>query len=315
MATLIEEAVKLEKEQLEGYVKLQGFRTAPKKGNGEYGVGNCYTRGGELLEYKIWDEPLIKQMEQLVEQMGQGFYIAFKAVGNIYQGKFSLSVIGLSVPQQDGFNIADYIPTRLSVPELMTTVNQILGTKVTDKGRGIVQKILTGETAQRFVSEFAGKSMHDAEPIGLLNHTTKMMQILDLVMMQHNNFGLTQDGVDLMYVGVLIHDIGKIRELKDGLYTDISVATHRGLGAEMIFALRTDIIKEYGEMWYYNLLSIILQHHGQHEERPRTVYAYIAHQVDNFESRLTIIDEKVQGAKNGQEIYMDDFRLTVEKQQ
>lgn len=203
----------------------------------------------------------------------------------------------------------------LNARELNGKVNQILRNRVTPDALLVVGAILKGDIANRFASEFAGMHMHDAEPVGLLHHTTKMMEILDLVMFQHKNFGLDSNGVDLMYTGVLLHDIGKILELKNGLYTDIAIATHRFLGAEMIMEHKNFIIEKYDTLFYYNLISIITQHHGQYEERPRTIYSYIIHLIDNLEAQMTIIDEKYKEAKNGTEIYVNDFRLTVQKPQ
>src|SRR5690606_9922829 len=133
-----------------------------------------------------------------------------------------------------------------------------------------------------------------------LHHTTKMLEITDLVMQQQGNFSQESDNIDLIYIGVLLHDIGKTLELKDGVYTDISIATHRFLGAEVLFSYKESIVSKYSELWYYNLVSILTQHHGKYEEKPRTVFSYIIHLVDNFDTQLTIMKEKVDSTESGQ---------------
>nr|WP_153578753.1 HD domain-containing protein [Bacillus thuringiensis] len=307
---------KLDKESISGVVWVHGYKQAPKKNKtGFYGMGDCYVKGGEKVAYRIWDDKLMNMMEQAVAKVGSSFFIEFEATGNVFNGLFSMSITELRFPKQENFNETDFMTVNLNARELNGKVNQILRNRVTPDALLVVGAILKGDIANRFATEFAGMHMHDAEPVGLLHHTTKMMEILDLVMVQHKNFGLDSNGVDLMYTGVLLHDIGKILELKNGLYTDIAIATHRFLGAEMIMEHKNFIIEKYDTLFYYNLISIITQHHGQYEERPRTIYSYIIHLIDNLEAQMTIIDEKYKEAKNGTEIYVNDFRLTVQKPQ
>ena len=61
----------------------------------------------------------------------------------------------------------------------------------------------------------------------------KCLNLLALVMDQHNNFNLTREGQDLVYIGLLIHDIGKTLEYQDGEVTKLAKVTHRGLGIEI----------------------------------------------------------------------------------
>ncbi|MGF2716726.1 HD domain-containing protein [Bacillus cereus] len=312
----VEEMQKMDKESINGVVWIHGYKQMPKKNKtGFYGMGDCYVKGGEKVAYKVWDDKLMNMMEQAVSKVGNSFFIEFKAEGNVFNGQFSLSITEIKFPVQENYNEADFMTVNLNAGALSNKVNTLLGKRVSPNGLKIVGKVMNKEVANRFATEFAGMHMHDAEPVGLLHHTTKMMEILDLVMVQHKNFGLDSNGVDLMYVGVFLHDIGKILELKNGLYTNISIATHRFLGAEMIFAYKDFIEELYDELFYYNLISIITQHHGQFEERPRTLYSYVIHLIDNLEAQMTIVDEKWQEAKNGTEIYVNDFRLTVQKPQ
>jgi 3'-5' exoribonuclease len=312
--TLIENASKLDMEKLEGTVRLKSFAKLPKKVSGVYGSGTLTVKGGETLQYKVWDESLIERIENYVKEYGLGIYLDVQASGNVYNNSFSVVIEGLRFADQNQYNISDFYDVRHDSNDLVDRVNTILAKRVSAKGRRLVNSILSGHLANRFATEFAGSSMHDAEPVGLLHHTAKVLEITDLVMTQHRNFlQSTEDNVDLIYIGVLLHDIGKTLELKDGTYTNISMATHRFLGAELLFGYREEIIREYSETWYYNLISIITQHHGQYEERPRTVFSYIVHLVDNFDTRLTIIEESIERMETGQVIRMDDFNLKVEK--
>ncbi|MEC2463885.1 HD domain-containing protein [Bacillus cereus] len=310
----VEEMQKMDKEAINGVVWIHGYKRAPKKNKtGFYGMGDCYVKGGEKIAYRIWDNKLMDMMEQAVKQAGNTFFIEFEAEGNVFNGQFSLSITKIYFPKQENYNTTDFMVVNLNAGQLSEKVNRLLSNRVSPNALRIVGSVMEGEIGNRFASEFAGMHMHDAEPVGLLHHTTKMLEILDLVMIQHKNFGLDSNGVDLLYVGVFIHDIGKIKELNNGLYTDIAIATHRFLGAEMLFPHKDLIVKMYNELFYYNLISIITQHHGQYEERPRTLYSYIVHLIDNLEAQMTIVDEKWKEAKDGTDFYVNDFRITVQK--
>ena len=63
------------------------------------------------------------------------------------------------------------------------------------------------------------------------------------------------------------------------------------IGIYMLEKHREEIINLKGEDFYYSLISIISQHHGEYGEAPRTVAAYVIHQLDCLDSTLTLLDE------------------------
>lgn len=313
MYTLVEEASKYEGEMLEGVVKLKNFSRRDKRNGGYFGLGIVYARGGEELNIKVWDMDIITQIEAHEKTHGTGLYLSVGGKGNVYNDTFNLIIERVALPDQSLYNFSDYVVVRHDVKELMLRVNAVLERNVSKKGLQLVGGVLKGNLAKRFTEEFAGMYMHDAEPIGLLHHTVKMLELLELVMKQQNNFYQDVDNIDLLYIGVLWHDIGKIMELKDGSYTPISIVSHRGLGSEIIYEHKQLVVSTYGEMWYYNLLAIVQQHHGKYEERPKTIFSYIVHLIDNMDTASTIIKEKVEKSENGMNVRLDEFNLKVEK--
>ena len=47
-------------------------------------------------------------------------------------------------------------------------------------------------------------------------------------------------------------------------------------------------------MWYYNLISILLQHHDEWGEPCKTVYAKLVNLVDDLDAKLTSISEAME---------------------
>ena len=64
--------------------------------------------------------------------------------------------------------------------------------------------------------------MHDAQIGGLLNHTMKMMRIAKVVYQNEPRMEQLENYKDMLYLGVILHDIGKIYEMNYGVYQENS---------------------------------------------------------------------------------------------
>ena len=116
---------------------------------------------------------------------------------------------------------------------------------------------------------------------------------------------------DLVILGLVVHDFGKILELKNGAYTEISIVPHTYLGIEIISKYKDLIEETYNEMFYRELQAIILEHHGEFGERPKTVYAYLVHVIDLLDSRVSGLQRKVEGLELGDttNVAFDGYKL------
>ena len=57
------------------------------------------------------------------------------------------------------------------------------------------------------------------------------------------------------------------------------------------------------------MCSIVEQHHGEFEESPRTIEAYVIHLIDKFESDLQYLDQTLDGFEKGNQIVAESFKL------
>lgn len=114
----------------------------------------------------------------------------------------------------------------------------------------------------------------------------------------------------------MFHDLGKIREMNLGVYQNCSKVTHRFLGIEYLAQLKEMIVTSYSEEWYYDLVSILLQHHGEWGDPCKTLVSYIVSKVDLFESQMTLIpqllNEKLFMGSSGSRINIEGSWLTVD---
>jgi 3'-5' exoribonuclease len=156
---------------------------------------------------------------------------------------------------------------------------------VNSKARQLANKIINGEVKEKFFTEYAAKLLHDACPGGLANHTIKMLRLAKA--MVDNDERLLPHS-DLIYIGVICHDIGKIREFRTGNYAKNCFISHGEYGCEMMYEIKEYIVNLFDEAFFYRLLSIIRGHHHIYEVKAKTVYAYIVHLIDMVDSQATM---------------------------
>lgn len=295
-------------------VLIKSFEVRTAKNNKKFGTGNLDTKYGENLGYKIWDSEVLETFKAV---FGTGLMV-IKASGvtDVFNDIFSLKIERISdmTPNLD-LNVfySSDIDTKDVTTRLLTTYKS----EVSEKGLTVISSLLKGEVASRFMEEFAANKMHDATKYGLLNHTTKMIEITKLVKNQHPDLFRNQDEIDLFFIGVLFHDIGKVMEYYMGTMTEISFVGHQYLGTEIINGQRELITQTYGKDWYYHLITILLQHHGKFDARPRSTMAYLVHLVDIFDTHVTIFEENFREAnKDGLKEFKqwagdETFRLSL----
>ena len=221
----------------------------------------------------------------------------------------------------DGYSPEDFMNTPYDKNLYSKGLEDLARQNTSDKGFDLLTKILfsnpdknvfhngSGEWGNqkiydRFKVEFAAKSVHDACKSGLLGHTYKILYFLissiglyPNILKERDDLGelvFSQDRKDLLVIGSILHDIGKTLELHYGVYQPNTALTHRMLGMEYLYQFKDDIVSAYGDKWYYDLLSIVVQHHHIYDEKARTLPAYIIHLIDMFESGLTRLSDKIE---------------------
>jgi 3'-5' exoribonuclease len=158
--------------------------------------------------------------------------------------------------------------------------------------RQLMQCILADRPLMdRFRRAPAGKSMHHAYVGGLLEHSVSVAGLTDLVAGHYEELDR-----DLLTVGALIHDIGKVDELTWDLAIDYS-DTGRLLG-HMILGLqivedKIRLVGGFPPSLATVLKHLILSHHGEHEfgavKLPMTREAFVLHFIDDLDAKMSTL--------------------------
>ena len=271
-----------------GLVLIQDVKKKKTKYDDGYLDGVCMAQGS--YSFKIWPGALYDSitMEDLVNQVA---YV--EGTVKEYQGKKGLIVSDLKVITD--VDTTMFLESKYDVESLNGVFTSIVNSSVSPKGISLLDKLLLSneELFARFVKEFAASKHHDNTVSGLFAHTVKMLQVLDLTksvyksMFSLLDFKNEQDAIDLVYLGVILHDVGKTKEMYNGVYQPNSAVSHRFFGVELLMSFKDTIVALYNEKWYYDLCSIILEHHGEFGDPCKTVVAQIVHFIDYYESQVT----------------------------
>ena len=279
--------------------------------------GQNFARGTILLpedksikEFKLWSDSNPEGFVQLFTDNVKYLKIGYEE--STYNGTVYFTIKEYSqLTDEEIFESFHKADAEFRESILTRLHEGILKPRLSEKGYTFLREFfkVNRDLYNRFTVEQAAVKMHDARPSGLLHHTTKMLELLALVMDQHNNFNLTREGQDLVYIGLLIHDIGKTLEYQDGEVTKLAKVTHRGLGIEIAVLNKDLFLKYYPEDFYYEIIAIINQHHGVFEEKPHSVFSYLVHLIDMADTHISGLEESIKTNKDSDSLRVIDREI------
>ena len=303
------------KTPISGVVMIKSYSIGLTKRGDEFFNGEI--QSGVVVPFKSWNNSSAFTKLKSGEYSGQVMYISGEV--NEYQGQKSIIVNSIAEPDEE-FGTELFMPIKYNMDAYWNGLRTQFEYKTSEKIHAIANEVLfeNAEVAERFKVEQAASSHHDNCRSGLEAHTYKVMRLMDTIIAEYpvlcNNLDgtLNQDMIDLLKFGVLVHDIGKIKEMKFGVYQPCSIVTHRYIGIEMM--PKDKIIEAYGEEWWLQLVSIFLQHHGEFGDECRTIASYLVHKCDLLESQLTSIGQALEApvpSTAGDKIKQDGLWLAI----
>lgn len=241
---------------------------------------------------KIWpDSPAMKGA------FDEKDYVAFKGQVRSFRDQLQLSVDHIrrvrDADKADGFDPDALIPT---APEGIEPLWQRLGAIFPGAVERAPLQRLAEETLRRHGDQIkthpAAKSIHHAFRGGLLQHLVYMSELALDICKKYPEVDR-----DLVLLGILFHDLGKLVELgamPDNDYTlEGQLVGHIVIGQNM---LRTccEAVAQSGEAvpdrLRLHLEHLILSHHGKREYgspvEPSTPEAWVLHIIDLLDSKM-----------------------------
>jgi 3'-5' exoribonuclease len=220
-------------------------------------------------------------------------FIAFKGMVKSYREQLQLTIDDCREATEDdrrsGFDEALLIPsTREDIGDLWMRLHSLMEIEIE---RPVLRR-LAAETLAVHGAELrehpAAKSMHHAYRGGLLEHVVSMAELAVALCRHYRELDR-----DLLLIGVLFHDLGKLRELGAMPANDYTLegrlVGHVVLGRDLLRE-RCAAIAEFPADLRLLLEHLVLSHQGKKEfsspVEPMTPEAVTLHFIDDLDAKL-----------------------------
>lgn len=269
-------------------------RFTPNK-SGYYGA--TLSDGDSSIDARIWDCNLVESKD-----IAAGNVYRFTAHVNEYAGKAQYVIKNIEIISEDEIDASKFFKCApLSKDELNKGIKSYLK-KITNP---ILYKLavnLIAKVAPEYFEYPAAMSMHHNFLHGLAYHTYTMLNLAEKLLELYPGMNS-----NLLYTGVILHDIGKTKELsgsKAPVYTqDGNLLGHIVIGLQMVaVAASEEGVEDTEEVKM--LEHLIASHHGELEygspKEPGIMEAYALHLIDLMDSKMAAISPEVSKTKKGQ---------------
>ena len=248
------------------------------------------------IDGKIWE---VKEEDS--ENLKAGKMIHVEGTLLDYRGKLQLKIKNYRMAtESDNIDIQDYIQTA-PVPKdvMINELNYFLKEIGNDNLRTVTIELLN-KYKKQFISYPAAKSMHHDFYSGLIYHTTTMLKIAKALVAIYPSLNK-----DLLYSGIILHDLGKTIELSG------PVGTSYTLEGELLghIVIMSDEVARMAEKLGIEseeiilLRHMILAHHGKYEfgspKLPMIKEAEIIHFIDNIDARMMMFEKNLANVEPG----------------
>ena len=249
------------------------------------------------LEARMWNAN-----EETATRFADGDFVHVRGTTQLFQGAVQLIAKNIEKVSQDTVDESDF---RVLPEEVIASLQDNLTkrfARFTDEHlRSLAGAYLEdAEFMNRFCRAPAGIKNHHAYQGGLLQHVATLCDLIDRIADIYPHLDR-----ELMLVGALLHDSGKIEELgydRDLYYTDKGqLLGHIVIGLELLDA-RLKELPGFPAERAWQLKHLIVSHHGSLEcgspQLPLTREALVLHQLDELDARLHQFDQAIRGDNN-----------------
>lgn len=232
---------------------------------------------------------IFEQFEQIYNSFKTNDVVKVKGVIDDYQGTRQIKITSMVLPEPSvNISAVDFLPkSSRDLEEMKIEFWQRVDLLSNLHLKALIKNIFTEETFEKYSTAPAGKSWHHGYIHGLLEHTLEIIKICDLMCDIHPEINR-----DLLICGVLMHDFGKIEELKyDGAfeYTDKGKLIGHMVIAVVIINEEIKRIPGFPEELKDCLIHLVLSHQGKLEHAspvvPKTIEAITLYHADELSAK------------------------------
>lgn len=252
-------------------------------------------KSGEI-EAKLWDASLTDEKSYAAQSI-------VKITGDIqsYRGRNQLKIRQIRpAGPNDRVHLDDFVETApMGIEEMASKLTQFIF-EMTNPNIQRITRHLVKKYQNEFMKYPAATKNHHEFVSGLAFHVCSMLDLAKAIAALYPSLDK-----DLLYAGVILHDLGKVVELSGPISTSYTV---KGNLLGHITIMVSEIGKAAEELGISGeevmiLQHLVLSHHGKAEwgspKPPLIKEAEILHYIDNIDAKMNMLDRALERVKPG----------------
>jgi 3'-5' exoribonuclease len=285
-----------ENQSITGFFCVAQKSVRSKKDGSPYLALTLADSSGQL-ECRMWDPGD-------AGEFSQGDVVKIRGQVSRYKDQLQITIDKLRRVASGEYSAADFVPaTERDVDEMWAELEEWVSTMEDADFARLARMFLDDADIRAALREApAAKALHHAWIGGLLEHILSLMGVADAVVRKYP--GVNRD---LLLTGVLLHDIGKLKELRWGTSFEYTLPGqllgHITMGVRMVDE-KIAALGDFPEEKRVLVEHMILSHHGRYEfgspKLPMIPEAILLHYLDDMDAKMqTMQVEFARSLANG----------------
>lgn len=253
-------------------------------------------QSGEI-EAKLWDATPDDEASYTAESI-------VRVIGDIhnYRGRNQLKIRKIrSTTSSDNVRISDFLEVApIPREEMIEKITQYIFEMKNPNIQRITRQLLKNYQTEFLEYPAATKNHHEFVS-GLAYHVVSMLDLAKAIATLYPSLD-----TDLLYAGVILHDLGKVIELSGPISTSYTVEGnllgHISIMVNEIGKTAEQLGIDGEELMV--LQHLVLSHHGKSEwgspKPPLIKEAEILHYIDNIDAKMNMLDRALERVKPGE---------------
>ena len=304
---------KFENQAVVAFFAVRSKQLRSRKDGGQYLAVTLGDRTGQI-ESRMWEN-----FAEAAPGFETGDVVKVRAEVCRYNDRFQLNLEKLRRANADEFELADYVPQTLQdVDELWSALIRTVDSFSDLWLQALVRSFLNDPLmAIAYREAPAAKSLHHAWLGGLLEHVVSLLGICDLAAHHYPEINR-----DLLLTGVILHDIGKLEELRWGTSFDYTLegqlVGHIAIGLVMI-EKKLATLPGFPPPLRMLVEHMVLSHHGKLEfgspKLPMIPEAVLLHYLDDLDAKMHTMRSEFERheAQGGEAGEMTDWVRSMDR--
>lgn len=304
---------KFENQAVVSFFSVTSKQLRSRKDGGQYlalTLGDCTGQ----IETRMWDN-----FAEACVGLEPGDVVKIRGEVSRYNGRLQLTLDKLRRAGADEFELVDFVPhTEKNIDELWSSLVKTVDSFTDFSLQSLIRSFLDDPAfAAAFREAPAAKTLHHAWIGGLLEHVVSLIGICDLAARHYPEINR-----DLLLTGAILHDIGKLEELRWGTSFDYTLpgqlVGHITIGIGMI-EKKLAVLTDFPPKLRLLVEHMVLSHHGRLEfgspKLPMIPEAILLHYLDDLDAKMHTIRSEFQRheAQGGQPGEMTDWVRSMDR--